>query len=989
MATKRFNTIHILALLVAGLLFGTGMNAQGWSFQGGVGWPPNWPGVGNADGNYITGVYQFPDGSYGGVANTTYESANYNFAWVDAHNATQHHSSNPAFNGNSLLYHQFTRGSLVMPNDDVLVLEEKISAAGGDRNLYLSLFHAEAVALPQPHKEMQFLWHKPIYTHDFHHAFARSVVRGSDGGFMVLGSVQEFPANSSRNVLLIKTDVDGIPLWSKIYDTPDHDFGVQITAANDGGYFILKTLRPESDTFRTEAHLLKVDVNGDQQWEVNLSGTGNDQPQDMVRTSDGGLAITGTNIASGRDVFLLKTDAAGTMLWRRDYLMPNRGADGRSLVEDQNGDLVIAANVIDSTTQQRDIYLMKSDPTGLPLWERKRGNNTYSEFVNDLIHTADGGYLLGGSADPGNWALALMIKTDVNGITQAGRITGNVWHDLDVDCTNTSADTPLENWVVQAARDSTRLYYATTDNLGNYSIACDTGDYVVRLIYPAPYWNACAQDVAIHVGYQDTIQVDYSVEATIDCAYLTVEHSSGPVRPCDTTHFTVHYCNFGPVAATNVTIEVDLDPVFTFLYADAAPVAQTGNHFTFPLGDVAAGACSDFRFSALVDCAAEMWYTACSEVHIFPDSLCTPPNPLWSGALIQLENSCEGDSVHFILKNTGAVDMPEALDYIIIEDAVLLMEGQFQLPAMDMQEIALPANGSTYHLIAEQEPFAPGSPLQLNFVEGCSSSPAGGSSSGFANQYPQNDGDPFISTFCPVVQTSFDPNDKQAVPTGFGPEHNIFANTDLEYTIRFQNTGNDTAFRVVLIDTLSKFLDPASILPGASSHPYTYSMEGTGILKFTFQHILLPDSTTNPDGSQGFVTFRIRQQPDNAPGTLIENNADIYFDFNVPVRTNTVFHTVAAPPFEDISSTAVAEDVRLRVETWPNPFSEQVRILLEGNVRPNAVFQLFNTTGQLARTLPLQDNQALLQRDGLQAGMYFFTISAGGKLLGTGKVVVK
>lgn len=509
------------------------------------------------------------------------------------------------------------------------------------------------------------------------------------------------------------------------------------------------------------------------------------------------------------------------------------------------------------------------------------------------------------------------------------------------------------------------------------------------MIPPSVYWNACVQEIAVHVGYQDTVQVDFSVQANTDCPYLTIEHGNTAVRPCDTTTFIVYYCNNGPVTAANASFQIEMDEVFTFLYGDVPPTVQNGNLLTFPLGDVSSGACGDFHFSAFVDCSAPMSQVVCSEAHIFPDSLCIPPDPAWSGALIQVENACEGDSVHFILKNTGAQDMPAALDYIIIEDAVLLMQGNFQLESLEERDIALLATGLTYHLIAEQEPFAPGSPLQFAFVEGCNTNPSGAISTGFANQFPHNDADPFVSSNCTVVQTSFDPNDKQAVPTGFGPEHNIFANTDLEYTIRFQNTGNDTAFRVVLIDTLSRFLDPASIQPGTSSHPYEYRLEGNGVLQFIFQNILLPDSTTNPDGSQGFVAFRIRQQPDNPVGTVIENNADIYFDFNKPVRTNTVFHTIHETLFDVVTSTNVAEGIKMDIKTYPNPFSDQLRIKLNGTAFPDATFQLYRTTGQLVRTLELTENQALLQREGLDAGLYFFTLRSGQKLLGTGKIMVK
>ncbi len=987
MTTYRINKLRILFLLVAGLVSGAGLNAQGWVSLVGLGWPGDWPGALNNDGNYTTGVYQLGDGIYGGVANLATSNGDYLFSRVDADGSQQHYD-NTGFNSELHTFNHYSRSSLLLENDALLILEEKSPVTNDNsRSLYLSHYVPTDVVIP--YNKYQLDWHQLIFSQNFIKTRGHSLIHAPGGGFAVLGSTRLSPTNSNYDVLLVKTDASGTVSWVKVYETPDHDFGAQMTAATDGGYYILKTLRPEADTFRREAHLMKVDANGEQQWNVNFTGAGNDLALDMTATLDGGLAITGVNKASGFDAFILKTDASGNILWRRDYLMPGRGVEGRRIVEDPNGDLVIAANLIDSATMKRDIYLFKSDASGLPLWERNIGLKTYADIALALINTADGGYLVGGSADPGTWPLALMIKTDVNGIIKAGRITGNVMRDLDADCSVTPADTPLENWVVQAFRDSTKVFYGTTDNLGNYAIPCDTGSYVVKVIPPSVYWNVCVQDVAIHVGYLDTIQTDFSVDANTDCPYMTIEHGNTIVRPCDTTTFIVRYCNNGPSTAANASFQIELDEVFTFLYGDVPPSAQDGNVLTFPLGDIPSGECGEFRLSTFVDCSAPMGHVACSEVHIFPDSLCTPPDPAWSGALIRVENTCDGDSVHFILKNTGAQDMPAALEYIIIEDAVLLMQGDFQLDAQEERDIALPANGSTYHLIAEQEPFAPGSPLQLAFVEGCNTDPSGETSTGFANQFQDNDADPFISSNCTIVFTSFDPNDKQAIPTGFGPEHNIFANTELEYTIRFQNTGNDTAFRVVLLDTLSRFLDPASIQPGASSHPYEYTVEGNGTLRFIFQNILLPDSTTNPDGSQGFVNFRIRQQPGNPVGTVIENNADIYFDFNKPVRTNTVFHTIHEPLFDVISTTTVDPEIKMDVETYPNPFSEQLRIKLSGTTIPNTTFQLFNMTGQLVRTLQLTENQALLQREGLDAGLYFFTVKSGQRLLGTGKVVVK
>src|SRR5678816_2131846 len=110
---------------------------------------------------------------------------------------------------------------------------------------------------------------------------------------------------------------------------------------------------------------------------------------------------------------------------------------------------------------------------------------------------------------------------------------------------------------------------------------------------------------------------------------------------------------------------------------------------------------------------------------------------------------------------------------------------------------------------------------------------------------------------CGEVFGPQDPNDKQAFPSGVQAEHLIVPNRQVEYVVRFQNTGNDTAFHVVIRDTLDTDLNIFSISPGVASHPYTFKLYGPRIAEWKFPGIALPDSNINFDASQGFVTFTI------------------------------------------------------------------------------------------------------------------------------------
>ncbi len=134
------------------------------------------------------------------------------------------------------------------------------------------------------------------------------------------------------------------------------------------------------------------------------------------------------------------------------------------------------------------------------------------------------------------------------------------------------------------------------------------------------------------------------------------------------------------------------------------------------------------------------------------------------------------------------------------------------------------------------------------------------------------------------LRGSFDPNDKQATPE-LSPLQ-VANGTYIDYTIRFQNTGNDTAFNVVISDTLASELLANTLKVVNTSHSCKTTVKGN-VVFFEFFNILLPDSNVNEIKSHGFVSFRIQPHPSVPSGATINNKASIYFDYNAPVITNT------------------------------------------------------------------------------------------------------
>lgn len=136
---------------------------------------------------------------------------------------------------------------------------------------------------------------------------------------------------------------------------------------------------------------------------------------------------------------------------------------------------------------------------------------------------------------------------------------------------------------------------------------------------------------------------------------------------------------------------------------------------------------------------------------------------------------------------------------------------------------------------------------------------------------------------------AYDPNDKLNAPSGYGLENYTLFDDTLEYTIRFQNTGNDTAFNVIIEDNLSHHLDLSSFRPISSSHNVETKIDlSTNQATFTFKDIYLPDSFVNEPGSHGFIKYQILGTEGLSENTDIQNTASIFFDQNPPIVTNTV-----------------------------------------------------------------------------------------------------
>jgi len=234
------------------------------------------------------------------------------------------------------------------------------------------------------------------------------------------------------------------------------------------------------------------------------------------------------------------------------------------------------------------------------------------------------------------------------------------------------------------------------------------------------------------------------------------------------------------------------------------------------------------------------------------------------------------------------------------------------------------------------------------------------------------DADPTNNTVqLPVTITgAYDPNEKVATTSTRSSTDLYYLDLDewVDYTIRFQNTGTDTAFNVVITDTIPLELDLGTLELGASSHVDSVSITEGHVLRWAFDNIQLPDSNVNELKSHGFVSFRIRPRLPLTAGTAISNTANIFFDFNPPVITDP--SVLTAEFSTGITGRSLPEGLLLS----PVP----VRDVLHFTSTQELIrVKVVATDGRLVLQQPVQGKSGDLHISGLKAGMYVLIGSHG------------
>ncbi len=665
----------------------------------------------------------------------------------------------------------------------------------------------------------------------------------------------------SEDAFLVKFDDSGALQWATYYGGNQSDKGHFCETDIDGNVYL------SGESFSSsaiasgghqnihgggrDAFLVKFNGSGIRQWATYYGGAGTDFDFSCAIDGNGfvyfsgstgavsGIAFDGhQNIYGGgiNDVFLVKFDNAGVRQWATYYGGTNDDI-GYSCVLDDLEDVYLAgrtksnSNIASSGHQNvsgggYDAFLAKFDRSGVRQWGTYFGGNEIEQGYSCVVDRFANVYLAGYSGSV--TGIASGGHQNINGGSvdafivkfKQPKIFGSVWLDLDANCVRESTEMSPVSGI------------GLTVNPGGHIVQSDggiwaldslpVGNYTVTIDTTQPNWiSTCPATQSFTVVHPDSLvtATSFGLVSTNPCPSPDVSIVMPQMRRgFDNQTIHVNACNgsLGTDILEDVFCIVGLDGNISVLSA-SLPYSELGdNQFQFNIGDLLPGQCVSFTLGATVELTAAMNQTLCISAELYPQPECVfdtipfpfpptvaPCDEVWDGSSLTVEAHCDGDTVYFAVTNTGEDMTCFAPVRVFVNGNVVILDS-LMLSGSDFTVFSYLGNTQTWRLEADQHPQHPGNSNPSADIELCGS----GTALPFViNQFPQDDADPIVDIFCGQVSAPFDPNDKSGFPLGLGETHAIQQNQQIEYLIRFQNVGTDTAVNVVALDTLSTDLN--------------------------------------------------------------------------------------------------------------------------------------------------------------------------------------
>jgi hypothetical protein len=841
-----------------------------------------------------------------------------------------------------------------------------------------------------------------------------SIKQTKDGGYVfggwsssnISGDKTE-GLNGLTDYWIIKADAMGSIQWQNTIGGNGNDRLYSMDLTSDGGTIWIGQSNSNISSDKTEDSIggydfwvVKLDSLGNIQWDNTIGGSMDEGPNSIEQTSDGGYILGGfsnsnisgdktENSKGGYDYWMVKTDSLGSIQWQ-NTIGGNVNDFLQSISQTNDGGYILggksASNMSGDKTEpcyggfgQSDYWIVKTDSLGNIQWQNTIGGFGYEEFFS-IEQTIDGGYIIGGISDSGisgdktensiGYSDYWIVKTDAFGniqwqntiggsnaeeklsikqINDGGYILGGTsWSNFSSDKSENSNGN-YDNWIIKTdslgniqwqntiggiGQDFLHSIDLTSDGgciLGGFSESIISGDKTENSKGGYDYWvvkvtdkyNSISGELFIDFnsnGVLDSIEPPVSNQKIIEqnSGRFSFSNQDGKYSTAvlDTGNYVISTSpiNWHYVSPTthnaSFTNMLETDSLNDFAFQPVGPYNDLFVKIT-PLRNFRSGFTADYQIT----------YANKGTTTIAPTIIFYLDNNVNYQSSTLSPTTVYPDS---IIWNLPTIAPFQTGSFIVTVNV----------------DLGLPI-GSLINSVVYIQPLS-------------------------TDDDPTNNN----SNWEVFTTGSFDPNDILVNKTKL-TTNELSTAPWLDYIIRFQNTGNDTAFTVKILNPIdTNKLDISTIEFVNASHPVNLSwINYQRNMEFKFDNILLVDSNMNEPLSHGFVQYRIKPKTSLLVGDIIKNQAAIYFDFNEPVITNTAETIIILPT--GLSSASM----RNKLIVFPNPTESKINIQGIPLTNGKASVSILDIYGKQILEQTINDTSTEIEISKLASGLYL--IQAG------------
>lgn len=246
--------------------------------------------------------------------------------------------------------------------------------------------------------------------------FARALIEMADAGFSVVGGTTS--EEKGLDVYLLRTAPDGNRIWSRTFGEEQDDFANALTPTADGGLAIAGSTTSMGNGL-SDVYLVRTDGDGNFLWSTTYGGASFDTANAIVETADTGFALAGATTSSGgggSDMYLIRTDAGGAELWSRTYGGINSEA-AYDILAIEGGGFLLAGATGSEGEGGLDVYAIRTDADGNVVWAHTYGGEGEDRALS-VIERSTGGFLFAGYTASFGMGLidAFLLPTDAAGV---------------------------------------------------------------------------------------------------------------------------------------------------------------------------------------------------------------------------------------------------------------------------------------------------------------------------------------------------------------------------------------------------------------------------------------------------------------------------------------------------------------------------------------------------------------------------------------------